>query len=88
MKNYLLRCPNRHILGEQDENGSVKIRHRGRTTIIKPPFADVRITCEQCGHTVDVLLDGQADIPYTIRAGSETHFSGEGQHEISVDQQR
>ena len=67
MKNYLLRCPNRHILGERDENGNVKIRHRGRTTIIKPPYAGIKITCEQCGHTVDVLLDGQADHLCSVR---------------------
>lgn len=88
MERKLLRCPNRHILGERDERGSVKIRYRGRTTIIKPPYAGIRITCEQCGRTIDVLSDGQADLPCTIRADSKIHFSKEEQHEISVDQQR
>lgn len=74
MENHLLCCPNRRILGEQDENGRVKIRHRGRTTIIKPPFAGVRITCEQCGRTIDVLLDGRADRPCTIKTDSQSHF--------------
>ena len=86
MKNYLLRCPNGHILGERDESGSVKIRYRRRTTVIKPPYAGVRITCEQCGRTIDVSLNGRADHPGTIKTDSTIHFSKEGQREISVDQ--
>lgn len=88
MERKLLRCPNGHILGERDESGSVKIRYRRRTTVIKPPYAGIRITCEQCGRTVNVLSDEQAEHSCTIRADSKIHFPKEGQHEISIDQQR
>lgn len=74
MERHLLRCPNRHILGESSENGSVKVRHRGRTTVITPPYAGIRITCEQCGRTIDVLSDGRVDHPCTIKTDSQSHF--------------
>jgi hypothetical protein len=63
----LIRCPHGHILGVCWENGTVEIRHKGRTAVINSPNANVQITCEQCGKMVTVYLDcGKSDVEACI----------------------
>lgn len=63
----VIRCPHGHILGVCCENGTVEIRHKGRTAVINSPNANVQITCEQCGKMVTVYLDcGRTDVEECI----------------------
>lgn len=78
MRNYknsqLIRCPCGNILAGYDGN-TLTIRKKGRSAAVASSQADIKITCEDCGRTIDVLLDGRADLPCTIRADSTIHLS-------------
>ena len=54
---HLIRCPNGHIVGVSGTDGTVEIKHKGRTVVLRSPNANAEITCEQCGKTVMVYLD-------------------------------
>lgn len=72
-KNQLLRCPCGNILAGYDGR-SLTIRKKGRSVAVASGRANVEITCEDCGRRIDVLLDGQADRPCTIKTDSQSHF--------------
>lgn len=77
MRNYknsqLIRCPCGNILAGYDGN-TLTIRKKGRSVAVASCQATIKITCEDCGRAIDVLLDGWADLPCTIRADSKPHF--------------
>ena len=91
MRNYknnqLVRCPCGNILAGYDGH-NLTIRKKGRSVAVASSQANIKITCEDCGRRIDVLLDGQAERPCTIKTDSRIHFSEEGQHEIPGYQQR
>lgn len=63
----LIRCPNGHIVGVCGVNGTVEIKHKGRTIVVSSSNANVQITCEQCGKMVTVYLDcGKTDVEECI----------------------
>lgn len=48
-------------------NGTVEIKHKGRTIVVSSSNANVQITCEQCGKMVTVYLDcGKTDVEECI----------------------
>lgn len=53
----LIRCPNGHIVGVCGVDGTVEIKHKGRTIVVSSPNANVTIDCEQCGQKVTAYLD-------------------------------
>lgn len=57
--NQLIRCPCGNILAGYDGN-TVTIRKKGRSVAVASSQANIKITCEDCGRRIDVLLDGQA----------------------------
>lgn len=71
--NQLLRCPCGNILAGYDGD-TLTIRKKGRSVAVESCQATIKITCEDCGQAIDVLLDGRADLPCTIRADSKPHF--------------
>lgn len=77
MRNYknnqLIRCPCGNILAGYDGR-NLTIRRKGRSAVVASCQATIKITCEDCGRAIDVLLDGRADLPCTIRADSKPHF--------------
>ena len=74
-RNQFVRCPCGNILAGYDGHNLI-IRKKGRSVAVASSCqATIKITCEDCRRTVNVLLDGQADIPCTIRADSKIYFS-------------
>ena len=63
MRNYknnqLIRCPCGNILAGYDGR-NLTIRKKGRSVAVESCQANIKITCEDCGRRIDVLLDGQA----------------------------
>ena len=57
--NQLIRCPCGNILAGYDGN-TVTIRKKGRAVAVASSQVNIKITCEDCGRRIDVLLDGQA----------------------------
>lgn len=70
MRNYknnqLVRCICGNILAGYDGR-SLTIRKKGRSVAVVSCQANIEITCEDCGCRIDVLLDGQADHPCSVR---------------------
>ena len=62
MRNYkniqFVRCPCGNILAGYDGN-TLTIRKKGRAIAVASSQANNKITCEDCGRRIDVLLDGQ-----------------------------
>lgn len=58
-KNQLLRCPCGNILAGYDGR-SLTIRKKGRSVAVASCQATIKITCEDCGRAIRVLLDEQA----------------------------
>lgn len=71
--NQLIRCPCGNILAGYDGH-DLTIRKKGRSVTVASCQATIKITCEDCGRAIDVLLDGRADLPCTIRVDSKPHF--------------
>ena len=71
--NQLVRCHCGNILAGYDGH-NLTIRKKGRSVTVASSQAKIEIICEDCGRGIDVLLDGRADLPFTIRADSKPHF--------------
>ena len=56
--NQLIRCPCGNILAGYDGD-TLTIRKKGRSVAVASCQANIKITCEDCGRRIDVLLDGQ-----------------------------
>ena len=54
-----VRCPCGNILAGYDGR-NLTIRKKGRSVAVASSQANIKITCEDCGRRIDVLLDGQA----------------------------
>ena len=57
--NQLIRCHCGNILAGHDGH-NLTIRKKGRSVAVASSQANIKITCEDCGRRIDVLLDGQA----------------------------
>ena len=66
IRNQLIRCPCGNILAGYDGH-NLTIRKKGRSVAVASCQANIEITCEDCGCRIDVLLDGQADHPCSVR---------------------
>lgn len=63
MRNYkniqLIRCHCGNILAGYDGR-NLTIRKKGRSVAVESCQANIKITCEDCGQAITVLLDEQA----------------------------
>ena len=57
--NQFIRCHCGNILAGYDGH-NLTIRKKGRSVAVASSQANIKITCEDCGRRIDVLLDGQA----------------------------